>query len=67
MERMDLGKGKLLRTGLNSLYQAIHPTHGLAWTDGNQIVLTDLQLHSGEAKFGDSEVIGQFEQVCGLS
>uniref|UniRef100_A0A8C6RB37 WD repeat and coiled-coil-containing protein n=1 Tax=Nannospalax galili TaxID=1026970 RepID=A0A8C6RB37_NANGA len=64
---MDLGKGKLLRTGLNSLYQAIHPTHGLAWTDGNQVVLTDLQLHSGEAKFGDSKVIGQFEHVCGLS
>lgn len=35
-ERMELGKGKLLRTGLNALYQAIHPIHGLAWTNGNQ-------------------------------
>ncbi|XP_062934767.1 WD repeat and coiled-coil-containing protein isoform X1 [Cynocephalus volans] len=64
---MELGKGKLLRTGLNALYQAIHPVHGLAWTDGNQVVLTDLQFHSGEAKFGDSRVIGQFEHVFGLS
>uniref|UniRef100_A0A8C5LGX6 WD repeat and coiled-coil-containing protein n=1 Tax=Jaculus jaculus TaxID=51337 RepID=A0A8C5LGX6_JACJA len=64
---MELGKGKLLRTGLNTLYQATHPTYGLAWTDGNQVVLTDLQLQSGQAKFGDSRVIGQFEHVCGLS
>ncbi|XP_047378517.1 WD repeat and coiled-coil-containing protein isoform X1 [Sciurus carolinensis] len=64
---MELGKGKLLRTGLNVLYQAIHPSHGLAWTDGNQVFLTDLQLQNGEAKFGNSRVIGQFEHVCGLS
>uniref|UniRef100_A0A2K6U0C6 WD repeat and coiled-coil-containing protein n=1 Tax=Saimiri boliviensis boliviensis TaxID=39432 RepID=A0A2K6U0C6_SAIBB len=64
---MELGKGRLLRTGLNALHQAVHPIHGLAWTDGNQVVLTDLQLHHGEVKFGDSKVIGQFECVCGLS
>ncbi|XP_054425115.1 WD repeat and coiled-coil-containing protein [Pteronotus mesoamericanus] len=64
---MELGKGKLLRTGLNALYQAVHPVHGLVWTNGNQVVLTDVQLQSGEAKFGDSEVIGQFEQVYGVS
>ncbi|XP_053523123.1 WD repeat and coiled-coil-containing protein isoform X5 [Artibeus jamaicensis] len=64
---MELGKGKLLRTGLNALYQAVHPVHGLVWTDGNQVVLTDVQLQSGEAKFGDSEVIGQFEHVCAVS
>ncbi|XP_006835365.1 PREDICTED: WD repeat-containing protein C2orf44 homolog [Chrysochloris asiatica] len=64
---MELGKGKLLRTGLNALHQAVHPIHGLAWTDGSQVVLTDLQLHSGEVKLGDSKVIGQFERVYGLS
>ncbi|XP_007937485.1 WD repeat and coiled-coil-containing protein [Orycteropus afer afer] len=64
---MELGRGTLFRTGLNALYQAIHPIHGLAWTDGNQVFLTDLQLHNGEAKFGNSNVIGQFEHVCGLS
>ncbi|XDB55468.1 PREDICTED: WD repeat and coiled-coil-containing protein [Capra hircus] len=64
---MELGQGKLLRTGLNALYQAIHPIHGLAWTDGTQVVLTNLQLHSGEAKFGDSTVLGQFEHVYGVS
>nr|KAF6430504.1 WD repeat and coiled coil containing [Molossus molossus] len=64
---MELGKGKLLRSGLNTLYQAVHPVHGLAWTDGNQVVLTDIQLRSGEAKFGDSKVIGQFEHVYGVA
>ncbi|XP_036026964.1 WD repeat and coiled-coil-containing protein isoform X2 [Onychomys torridus] len=64
---MELGNGKLLRTGLNSLNQAVHPTHGLAWTDGNRVVLTDLQLQNGEAKFGDSQVFGKFEYVCGVS
>nr|XP_008536286.1 PREDICTED: WD repeat-containing protein C2orf44 homolog [Equus przewalskii] len=64
---MELGKGKLLRTGLNALHQAVHPVHGLAWTDGDQIILTDIQLHAGEAKFGDSKVIGQFEHVYGVS
>ncbi|XP_021500634.1 WD repeat and coiled-coil-containing protein isoform X1 [Meriones unguiculatus] len=64
---MDLGNGELLRTGLNSLNQAVHPTQGLAWTDGSRVVLTDLQFHGGEATFGDSQVIGRFEYVCGVS
>ncbi|XP_044516291.1 WD repeat and coiled-coil-containing protein [Gracilinanus agilis] len=64
---MDLGKGKLLRTGLNALYQAIHPIHGIAWTDGKQVVLTALQLQNKEPTFGDSRIIGQFEHVYGLS
>ncbi|EHB15993.1 hypothetical protein GW7_13981 [Heterocephalus glaber] len=64
---MELGKGRLLRTGLNALHQALHPTHGLAWTDGNQVVLTELQLHNGGAKFGDSRVLGQFGHVRGVS
>uniref|UniRef100_A0A5F8GQI9 WD repeat and coiled-coil-containing protein n=2 Tax=Monodelphis domestica TaxID=13616 RepID=A0A5F8GQI9_MONDO len=65
--KMDLGKGKLLRTGLNALQQAIHPIHGIAWTDGKQVVLTALQLQNKEPKFGDSKIIGQFEHVYGLS
>ncbi|XP_068953441.1 WD repeat and coiled-coil-containing protein isoform X2 [Petaurus breviceps papuanus] len=64
---MDLGKGKLLRTGLNALYQAIHPVHGIAWTDGKQVVLTALHLQNAEPKFGDSRIMGQFEHVHGLS
>ncbi|KAL8172951.1 UNVERIFIED_CONTAM: hypothetical protein K2H54_035779 [Gekko kuhli] len=63
---MELGKGKLLRTGLNALYQAIHPVHGIAWTDGKQVVLTSFYLHNGEPKFGSSNVVGQFEHVHGL-
>ncbi|XP_028996192.1 WD repeat and coiled-coil-containing protein [Betta splendens] len=63
---MDLGKAKLLRTGLNNLHQAIHPVHGIAWTDGKQVCLTSLCVASGEAKFGDTNVIGQFEHVFGL-
>ncbi|NXI14502.1 WDCP protein, partial [Irena cyanogastra] len=63
---MELGKAKLLRTGLNALHQAIHPVHGLAWTDGKQVILTALLLQDGEPKFGDSSVVGQFEHVHGL-
>ncbi|XP_057283619.1 WD repeat and coiled-coil-containing protein-like [Pezoporus wallicus] len=63
---MELGKAKLLRTGLNALYQAIHPVHGIAWTDGKQVILTALYYHKGELKFGDSSVVGQFEHVHGL-
>ncbi|KAG7460732.1 hypothetical protein MATL_G00201910 [Megalops atlanticus] len=63
---MDLGKVKLLRTGLNTLHQAIHPVHGMAWTDGRQVCLTSFQFAGGEAKFGDTNVIGQFEHVLGL-
>ncbi|XP_051469609.1 WD repeat and coiled-coil-containing protein-like [Apus apus] len=63
---MELGKAKLLRTGLNALCQAIHPVHGIAWTDGKQVILTSLHLHHGEPKFGDSSVVGQFEHVHGL-
>ncbi|KAK7907170.1 hypothetical protein WMY93_015782 [Mugilogobius chulae] len=63
---MDLGKAKLLRTGLNTLHQAIHPVHGIAWTDGKQVCLTSLYFINGEVKFGDTNVIGQFEHVLGL-
>ncbi|XP_005044403.1 PREDICTED: WD repeat and coiled-coil-containing protein C2orf44 homolog [Ficedula albicollis] len=63
---MELGKAKLLRTGLNALHQAIHPVHGLAWTDGKQVILTALHLRDGEPRFGDSSVVGQFEHVHGL-
>lgn len=63
---MDLGKAKLLRTGLNNLHQAIHPVHGIAWTDGKQVCLTALYFIDGEVKFGDTNVIGQFEHVFGL-
>ncbi|NXU49975.1 WDCP protein, partial [Turnix velox] len=64
--KMELGKAKLLRTGLNALYQAIHPVHGIAWTDGKQVILTALYYHNGELRFGDSSVVGQFEHVHGL-
>uniref|UniRef100_A0A4W3IHS5 WD repeat and coiled-coil-containing protein n=1 Tax=Callorhinchus milii TaxID=7868 RepID=A0A4W3IHS5_CALMI len=63
---MDLGKAKLLRTGINALHQALHPIHGIAWTDGKQVALTVVCLVNGEVKFGDSNVIGCFEHVHGL-
>ncbi|KAK9531812.1 hypothetical protein VZT92_011216 [Zoarces viviparus] len=63
---MDLGKAKLMRTGLNALHRAIHPVHGIAWTDGKQVCLTSLFFANGEVNFGDTNVIGQFEHVLGL-
>lgn len=64
--KMELGKGKLLRTGLNALLQAVHPDHGIAWTDGKQVILTSLYLRNGEPNFGSSNIVGQFEHVHGL-
>ncbi|XP_061756970.1 WD repeat and coiled-coil-containing protein isoform X2 [Nerophis ophidion] len=64
--QMDLGKAKLLRSGVNALHQAIHPVHGIAWTDGKQVCLTTLYFVHGEVKFGDTNVVGQFEHVLGL-
>ncbi|XP_059501615.1 WD repeat and coiled-coil-containing protein isoform X1 [Stegostoma tigrinum] len=66
MFSMELGKAKLLRTGVNVLHQAVHPLHGIAWTDGKQVVLTTIHLINGEVRFGDSNVIGSFEHVSGL-
>lgn len=63
---MDLGKAKLPMTGLNTLHQAIHPAHGIAWTDGKQVCLTSLFFIDGEVKFGDTNIIGKFEHVFGL-
>uniref|UniRef100_A0A8C6XFT8 WD repeat and coiled-coil-containing protein n=1 Tax=Naja naja TaxID=35670 RepID=A0A8C6XFT8_NAJNA len=63
---MELGKAKLPRTGLNALYQAIHPIYGIAWTDGKQVTLIPLHFHSKEWRFGDSILIGQFEHVHAL-
>ncbi|XP_033859805.3 WD repeat and coiled-coil-containing protein-like [Acipenser ruthenus] len=63
---MELGKAKLLRVGLNALSQAIHPVHGIAWTDGRQVGLTAIYMVNGEPMFGDANVIGQFEHVLGL-
>ncbi|XP_067879171.1 WD repeat and coiled-coil-containing protein isoform X2 [Heterodontus francisci] len=66
MNNMELGKAKLLRTGINVLHQALHPIHGIAWTDGKQVALTAIYLVNGEVMFGDSIVIGSFEHVNGL-
>ncbi|KAM3932380.1 WD repeat and coiled-coil-containing protein-like [Leptodactylus fuscus] len=63
---MDLGRAKLLRCGMNILHQAIHTIHGLAWTDGKQVILTALHPQKDDAEFGSSVVIGQFEHVHGL-
>ncbi|XP_069742493.1 WD repeat and coiled-coil-containing protein isoform X2 [Narcine bancroftii] len=66
MVSMELGRAKLLRTGINVLHQALHPIHGIAWTDGKQVALTAVYLVNGEVKFGESSVIGSFEHVNGL-
>ncbi|XP_069830356.1 WD repeat and coiled-coil-containing protein-like [Dendropsophus ebraccatus] len=63
---MDLGRAKLLRCGLNALHHALHTIHGLAWTDGKQVILTAVHLQKDDAEFGNSVVIGQFEHVHGL-
>ncbi|XP_075926080.1 WD repeat and coiled-coil-containing protein-like [Petromyzon marinus] len=34
------------RCGANALRQAVHPSHGLAWTDGRRVMLACLRLRS---------------------
>ncbi|TSK58046.1 WD repeat and coiled-coil-containing protein [Bagarius yarrelli] len=63
---MILGKAKLPRSGLNTLHQAIHPIHGIAWTDGRQVCLTPFHYVAGIPEFGEANLIGQFEHVVGL-
>ncbi|KAK0143643.1 WD repeat and coiled-coil-containing protein [Merluccius polli] len=67
---MELGKAKLMKTGLNALHQAVHPGARRG------VCLTPLLLPAagvggggggGEVRFGDANVIGQFEHVLGLS
>lgn len=62
---MKLGKGKLLRSGLNALYQVIHPIHGLSRMMGSRICLTNVQLQSGETKFGDSRSLDNLSMCMG--
>ncbi|XP_053345462.1 WD repeat and coiled-coil-containing protein [Clarias gariepinus] len=63
---MELGKAKLLRNGLNTLHHAIHPVHGIAWTDGRRVCLTSFCHVAGEIQFNDTNVLGEFEHVFGL-
>ncbi|XP_070568589.1 WD repeat and coiled-coil-containing protein-like isoform X1 [Ptychodera flava] len=64
---MELGRVKLSRTKINSLFQAIHPTHGLAWTNGAALNLTPISYFKGKLvgektvklkDFGSDDVIG---------
>nr|XP_032808484.1 WD repeat and coiled-coil-containing protein [Petromyzon marinus]XP_032808485.1 WD repeat and coiled-coil-containing protein [Petromyzon marinus]XP_032808486.1 WD repeat and coiled-coil-containing protein [Petromyzon marinus] len=74
---MELGKAKLPRCGINALRRAVHPSLGLAWTDGKRLLLSG--LHAGReeeeepeeaavvGRLGGAATLGSFEHVYGVS
>ncbi|XP_013414007.1 WD repeat and coiled-coil-containing protein isoform X1 [Lingula anatina] len=63
---MELGHGRLRRNGINVLTSAIHPKHGLAWTDGKSVFLVPITLVVGNAEGEKSLKLGEFEHVESL-
>uniref|UniRef100_S4RT24 WD repeat and coiled-coil-containing protein n=1 Tax=Petromyzon marinus TaxID=7757 RepID=S4RT24_PETMA len=64
---MELGRTKMPRCGANALRQAVHPSHGLAWTDGRRVMLACLRLRSAAPyKGGRTDTAGEFEHVWDL-
>ncbi|CAM9568020.1 unnamed protein product [Lampetra fluviatilis] len=76
---MELGRTKMPRCGANALRKALHPVHGLAWTDGRRVMLACLRLLGASPTTGpvspasttscsllDNSIIGTFEHVRDL-
>ncbi|KAK7108170.1 WD repeat and coiled-coil-containing protein-like [Littorina saxatilis] len=60
---MELGKSKLRRNGINNLLNALHPDHGLIWTDGKGIYLAPVHLYRDQVEKAGSLRLGEFEYV----
>lgn len=60
---MELGKAKLRRNGINNLQNALHPGHGLIWTDGKGIYLAPVHLYRDQVENAGSLRLGEFEFV----
>ena len=44
-----------------SLLSAIHPVHGLAWTEGKSIYLTPINIYKGHVINEEHSKLGEFE------
>ncbi|XP_059177031.1 WD repeat and coiled-coil-containing protein-like isoform X2 [Physella acuta] len=63
---MELGKGKLRKVGVNNLFSAYHPKHGIVWTDGQRIYLTPIQIETDHLKNGTSIQLFEFDNVLSV-
>ncbi|XP_077977679.1 WD repeat and coiled-coil-containing protein-like [Glandiceps talaboti] len=58
---MELGRGSLRRTKLNTLRQAVHPVYGLVWTDGSAVHLKPFTCFDSNLSYEDSVTLGEFD------
>ncbi|XP_062583598.1 LOW QUALITY PROTEIN: WD repeat and coiled-coil-containing protein-like [Saccostrea cucullata] len=59
---MDLGHVNVRGQNVDLLHQAIHPDHGVVWTDGKTIYLAPVQLSHGQVVNQRAVKLGKFEQ-----
>ncbi|ESO93252.1 hypothetical protein LOTGIDRAFT_232702 [Lottia gigantea] len=60
---MNLGESILKRSGVNGLAHAIHPRHGLVWSDGKAIFLSPLNIFNNQLHNSSSTRLGEFDNV----
>ncbi|XP_050391863.1 uncharacterized protein LOC126810706 [Patella vulgata] len=60
---MELGKTLMKENNVNALSKAIHPRHGLVWSDGKAIYLGPLIISSDTLQNTTSNRLGEFDNV----
>lgn len=60
---MEIGNVTLRSKGINILTSAIHPKHGLVWTDGRCIFLARFKIVKNQVEHGKSVKLKEFDSV----
>lgn len=63
---MELGRSRLRKVGINNLHSAVHPHHGVLWTDGRGIYLAPIHVEGDQLQNATSVKLGEFEQVVSV-
>ncbi|CAL1544512.1 unnamed protein product [Lymnaea stagnalis] len=63
---MELGRSRLRKVGINNLHSAVHPDHGVLWTDGKGIYLAPIHVEGDQLQNAASVKLGEFEQVVSV-
>ncbi|BFZ24994.1 hypothetical protein BsWGS_28033 [Bradybaena similaris] len=63
---MDLGTARLRKVGINNLHCAVHPHHGVVWTDGKSIYLAPIHVEGRQVQNAASVKLGEFENVTSV-
>lgn len=61
--KMEIGNVTLKAKGINVLTSAIHPKHGLVWTDGKCIFLARFKIIKNQVEHGKSVRLKEFDSV----